>query len=421
MREIISLHIGQAGVQFGHQCWELYCLEHQIEQSGRLAGSNDEKDKNGTGKRSSSTSGYSGRKGDERYAKSGRKNGKKGKYDTIRITDSEAQRFGAVKSFFQESKDGQQVPRCIMVDTEPSVVEQIRVGDYRKLFHPDFLLNGMEDAANNFARGHFTIGKTLHDACLDRVRRLVEQCDSLQGFQLFHAVGGGTGSGFCALMLESLSIDFTKKMKVDFSLYPSPAISTAVVEPYNAVLAGHSLLEHTDVCTLLDNEAIYNLCIEKLGVESPSYKNLNRLIAQLVSSLTASLRFDGGLNVDLMEFQTNLVPYPRIHFMVSAMAPMYPAIRAQFDGNQGVTEMTTSVFEPQNMMLNCDCRKGKYMACCLLYRGDVVPKDVNTAVASVRTKRHVKFVDWCPTGFKCGINFQPPTGVPGSDLAVVSQ
>ncbi len=59
------------------------------------------------------------------------------------------------------------------------------------------------------------------------------------------------------------------------------------------------------------------------------------------------------------------------------------------------------------------------MACCMLYRGDVVPKDVNAAIATIKTKRTIQFVDWCPTGFKVGINYQPPTVVPGGDLAVV--
>ena len=71
------------------------------------------------------------------------------------------------------------------------------------------------------------------------------------------------------------------------------------------------------------------------------------------------------------------------------------------------------------MMAKCDLRHGKYMACCLMYRGDVVPKDVNAAVATIKTKWTVQFVDWCPTGFKCGINYQPPTVVPGGDLAKV--
>ncbi len=67
------------------------------------------------------------------------------------------------------------------------------------------------------------------------------------------------------------------------------------------------------------------------------------------------------------------------------------------------------------------CAALQYMACCLMYRGDVVPKDVNAAVATIKTKRTIQFVDWCPTGFKCGINYQPPTVVPGGDLAKVQR
>ncbi|GCB63396.1 hypothetical protein scyTo_0013201 [Scyliorhinus torazame] len=70
-------------------------------------------------------------------------------------------------------------------------------------------------------------------------------------------------------------------------------------------------------------------------------------------------------------------------------------------------------------MVKCDPRQGKYMACCMLYRGGVVPKDVSAAIATIKTKRSIQFVDWCPTGFKVGINYQPPTVVPGGDLAKV--
>lgn len=61
------------------------------------------------------------------------------------------------------------------------------------------------------------------------------------------------------------------------------------------------------------------------------------------------------------------------------------------------------------------------MACCLLYRGDVVPKDVNASIAQMKAKSNVRFVDWCPTGFKVGINYQPPTVVEGGDLAGVQR
>merc|ERR1712080_349142 len=198
----------------------------------------------------------------------------------------------------------------------------------------------------------------------------------------------------------------------------APQVATAVVEPYNHVLATHSLLEHGGCDFRLDNEAIYDVCRRCLDIERPTYTNLNRIIAQITSSLTASLRFDGALNVDITEFQTNLVPYPRIHFLLTSYAPVISAEKA-FHEKLSVAEITNSVFEPASMMVKCDPRHGKYMACCLMYRGDVVPKDVNAAVATIKTKRTIQFVDWCPTGFKRGINYQPPTVVPGGDLARV--
>jgi len=104
--------------------------------------------------------------------------------------------------------------------------------------------------------------------------------------------------------------------------------------------------------------------------------------------------------------------------MLSSYAPFISAEKAYHE-QLSVAEITNSAFEPASMMAKCDPRHGKYMACCLMYRGDVVPKDVNAAVATIKTKRTIQFVDWCPTGFKCGINYQPPTVVPGGDLAKV--
>merc|ERR1711869_10753 len=106
--------------------------------------------------------------------------------------------------------------------------------------------------------------------------------------------------------------------------------------------------------------------------------------------------------------QTNLVPYPRVHFMLTSYAPIISAEKAYHE-QLSVAEITNAVFEPASMMVKCDPRHGKYMAVCLMYRGDVVPKDVNAAVATIKTKRTIQFVDWFPTGFKCGINYQPPS------------
>ncbi|KAI8510165.1 Tubulin alpha-1A chain [Branchiostoma belcheri] len=373
MRECVSLHIGQAGVQIGNACWELYCLEHGIQPDGLMP--------------SDKTVGY------------------------------EDASFNA---FFTETGGGKHVPRAIFVDLEPSVIDEVRTGTYSSLFHPEQMISGKEDAANNYARGHYTIGREIIDQTLSRIRKLTESCSGLQGFLVHHSFGGGTGSGFTALLMERLSVDYGKKSKLQFSIYPAPQVSTAVVEPYNSILSTHTTLEHSDCSFMVDNEALYDICRRGLDVDRPTYTNLNRMIGQVISSITASLRFDGSLNVDLTEFQTNLVPYPRIHFPLSTYAPIISAEKAYHE-NLSVGEITASCFEPGNQMVKCDPRKGKYMACCLLFRGDVVPMDVNAAIANIKTKQSIQFVDWCPTGFKVGINYQPPTVVPGGDLAKVQR
>lgn len=160
---------------------------------------------------------------------------------------------------------------------------------------------------------------------------LLDNCSSLQGFLIFHSFGGGTGSGFGSLLLERLSTDYSKKSKLEFAVYPAPRVSTAVVEPYNAVLSTHSTIENSDCTFLVDNEAVYDICRRNLDIPRPGYEHLNRLIAQVVSSITSSLRFDGALNVDLNEFQTNLVPYPRIHYPLISYAPVVSAAKSSHE------------------------------------------------------------------------------------------
>lgn len=302
------------------------------------------------------------------------------------------------------------------VDLEPNVVDEVKTGPYKDLFHPEQMITGKEDAANNYARGHYTVGKELLDPVMERIRKMADNCGGLQGFLFTHSLGGGTGSGFGALLLEELSNEFGKKSKLEFAVYPAPQVSSSVVEPYNSVLTTHSSLNHSDCTFMVDNEAIYDMCRKNLDIQRPTYQNLNRMIAQVVSSVTASLRFSGSLNVDLNEFQTNLVPYPRIHYPLVSYAPVLSIAKSQHESSS-VQEITNACFESTNQLVKCDPKLGKYMANCLLYRGDVVTKDVQNAVSTIKNKKQIQMVDWCPTGFKLGICYQPPQYVPGGQMA----
>ena len=177
MREVISIHVGQAGCQIGNACWELYCLEHGIQPDGMVS-----------------------------------------QDDSFGIEDS------SFNTFFSENYTGKHVPRAVFVDLEPTVIDEVRTGTYKDLFHPNQMLSGKEDAANNYARGHYTTGREMIDVTMDKIKRVAEQCPSLQGFLLFHSFGGGTGSGFASVIMERLTMEYGKKSKLNFSIYPAPQV-----------------------------------------------------------------------------------------------------------------------------------------------------------------------------------------------------
>jgi len=371
-REVISISVGQAGIQLGNAVWEQYSCEHGIQNDGTLSD-----------------------KGKDMY----------------------------FTTFYEETSAAQFVPRQIAVDLEPTVVDDVRTGPRAQMFHPEFLLNGKEDAANNFARGHYTVGKEILDQVNDRLRKLVDNSQNVQGFIINHAVGGGTGSGLGALILERIAVDYRKKSKIGFEIYPAPNISTCIVEPYNAMLSTHWLLDHTEVSVVLDNEAIYAICQKQLDTDRPSYLELNQVIAKVISSMTASLRFDGELNVDLGEFQTNLVPFPRLHFMTTALAPVISKKKAGHEA-QTVREITDHAFQPQNMLVkyaDFDPVEDKYMAISINYRGKIMSKEANATVQWLKQNNKISFVEWCPTGFKIGLNAVPAAKVDGDLMAPAKQ
>jgi len=269
----------------------------------------------------------------------------------------------------------------------------------------EFTISGKEDAANNFARGHYTVGKEKMDQINEKVKQIVEACDNLQGFLMCHAVGGGTGSGLGMLILERLAVDYRKKSKIGFELYPAPSISTCIVEPYNGLLSTHWLLDHTEVSLVLDNEAMYEICQKKLQLNKVSYDQLNKLCAKSISCMTSALRFEGDLNVDMNEFQTNLVPFPRLHFMTSSYSPLTQKSKEVSDNS--VWELLDTAFQSKNFNVkytDFDTAEDKYMAISVNFRGAVTSKEANSNIQKLKKNNKVSFVEWMPTGFKVGLN-----------------
>ena len=78
-----------------------------------------------------------------------------------------------------------------------------------------------------------------------------------------------------------------------FSVVPSPKVSQTVVEPYNATLSIHQLVENTDQTYCIDNEALYEICIRTLKLPKPAYSDLNHLVSSSMSGITTCLRFPG--------------------------------------------------------------------------------------------------------------------------------
>merc|ERR1712107_319756 len=118
------------------------------------------------------------------------------------------------------------------------------------------------------------------------------------GFQVTHSLGGGTGSGMGTLLISKIREEYPDRIMNTYSVVPSPKVSDTVVEPYNATLSVHQLVENTDETFCIDNEALYDICFRTSKLTSPTYGDLNHLVSLTMSGVTTCLRFPGQLNAD---------------------------------------------------------------------------------------------------------------------------
>ena len=258
-------------------------------------------------------------------------------------------------------------------------------------------------------------GAELVDSVLDVVRKEAEACDCLQGFQLTHSLGGGTGSGMGTLLISKIREEYPDRIMNTYSVVPSPKVSDTVVEPYNATLSVHQLVENTDETFCIDNEALYDICFRfdsvnlstgyadgayycnvyntfivfnitkylvfkfcrTLKLSTPTYGDLNHLVSLTMSGITTCLRFPGQLNADLRKLATNMVPFPRLHFFMPGFAPLTARGSQQYRALT-VPELTQQMFETKNMMAACDPRHGRYLTVAAIFRGRMSMKEVSS-------------------------------------------
>merc|ERR1712209_319517 len=305
---------------------------------------------------------------------------------------------------------GKFVPRSILVDLEPGTMDSVRSGPFGQIFRPDNFVFGQSGAGNNWAKGHYTEGAELVDSVLDVVRKESEGCDCLQGFQLTHSLGGGTGSGMGTLLISKVREEFPDRIMNSYSVVPSPKVSDTVVEPYNATLSVHQLVENTDETYTIDNEALYDICFRTLKLTNPTYGDLNHLVSLTMSGVTTCLRFPGQLNADLRKLAVNMVPFPRLHFFMPGFAPLTSRGSQQYRP-LSVPELTQQMFDAKNMMTACDPRHGRYLTVAAVFRGRMSMKEVDEQMLNIQNKNSAYFVEWIPNNVKTAVCDNPPRGL----------
>ena len=351
----IVISVGQAGIQIGACFWKAVCQEHGID------------------------------------------------FTTGQATNG-AEPKGCINGFF--SKLGEQtgvsyVPRAIMVDLEPSVLQEVKATS-GSLFNPANIIHRTEGAGGNFAVGYVGEGRELLGDVLARLESEVNKCDNVGGILVLHSLGGGTGSGLGCLIIETIKQKYPEIPIFSAAILPSPQVSSVVTEPYNTVFSLDILKRSADACIVFDNEALLRLAHDKWNIEEPSLDDLNALITEVLTGITASMRFTGFLSVEISmrEMITNLVPLPGLHFLTPSFAPLTPPEQSKFE-EIGAERMIHALFDDDSFFAACKPSEGRYMAAAVLHRGVMDDKpNADAALASMREK--IPLTSWIPTAFKIG-------------------
>ncbi|VZI21655.1 unnamed protein product [Fusarium fujikuroi] len=311
-REIITIQAGQCGNSIGSQFWQQLCQEHGISQDGNL----------------------------EDFATEG----------------------GDRKDvFYYQSDDTRYIPRAILIDLEPRVINGIQTGPYRNIYNPENFYVGKDGvgAANNWGDGYQS-GEAVYEDIMEMIDREADGSDSLEGFMMLHSIAGGTGSGLGSFLLERLNDRFPKKIIQTYSVFPDTTnAGDVVVHPYNSILSMRRLTQNADSVVVLDNGALSHIAADRLHVQEPSFQQTNQLVATVMSASTTTLRYPGYMHNDLVSILASLIPTPRCHFLMTAYTPFTgdQVEQAKTVRKTTVLDVMRRLLQPKNRMVYI-CRDG---------------------------------------------------------------
>lgn len=358
--------------------------------------------------------------------------------------------------------------RSILVDMEEGVVNSLYTGPLAELFDCGQRITDVSGCGNNWAHGHHFFGPMYRESIEEKMRQAAEQCDSLQCFLMFHSLGGGTGSGVGTYILKVMEDVFPEVFRFVCCVCPSKD-DDVITSPYNTTLALKCLIDSAHCVLPVSNDALLGICnlisthdssratqatltdlpqdfarvggsarnrtaasappgrrptpdsgasshAPAIGVERP-FDRMNTLVAHMLNNLTSSMRFEGSLNLDLNEITMNLVPFPRMHFLLSSMSPLYFAKDPRLV-SRGFHQTFSDVLGVHNQLMNADPRGSTYMAMAFLVRGSASISDVTRSVARVR--KQVKMLPYNDDAFKIGLCSVPPKGLPFSVLGLAN-
>ncbi|KAM0015932.1 putative purine-nucleoside phosphorylase [Helianthus debilis subsp. tardiflorus] len=426
-REIITLQVGQCGNQIGMEFWKQLCLEHGISKDGILEDFATQgsvqmlfvfnKDYRILSRTSCclrlllSFSGYCVMLG---FCLGAIVNSLRG-FSCLNVICG-----GDRKDvFFYQADDQHYIPRALLMDLEPRVINGIQTGEYRNLYNHENIFTSKEGggAGNNWASGYHQ-GKSFEEDLMDMIDREADGSDSLEGFVLCHSIAGGTGSGMGSYLLETLNDRYSKKLVQTYSVFPNQnEISDVVVQPYNSLLTLKRLTLNADCVVVLDNTALNRIAVERLHIQNPSVSQTNSLVSTVMSASTTTLRYPGYMNNDLVGLLASLIPTPRCHFLMTGYTPLTVERQANMIRKTTVLDVMRRLLQAgtltKNIMVSSHARtkeasQAKYISILNIIQGEVDPTQVHDSLQRIRERKLVNFIEWGPASIQVALSRKSP-------------